>query len=241
MTDSAATNDAVWKSEAHVAAWAATAAERERGREAARRLVAELLPFDEGDAFLFVDLGAGTGAAARAVLDAYPASSAILAEYSPQMVEEGTRSLSAYDGRFRYVDVDLARGTWPEALAGPLEAVVSSLCVHHLPDHRKAELFAEVIERLAPGGWYVNYDPVAPEEPAVEEAWRRVSARRDPDAARRSAQRSAEEHERWENHVRHIAPLSSQLDWMRAAGFEAVDVYAKELDHAIFAGRRPVR
>ena len=69
MVDRAASNAAVWKSHQSVARWVATTDERERGRAWPRRLMAELLPFREEEAFTFVDLGAGTGAAARAVLD----------------------------------------------------------------------------------------------------------------------------------------------------------------------------
>jgi hypothetical protein len=36
-----------------------------------------------------------------------------------------------------------------------------------------------------------------------------------------------------------MIPLSPQIDFLRAAGFEAVDVYWKELDYALFGGRRP--
>jgi hypothetical protein len=37
-----------------------------------------------------------------------------------------------------------------------------------------------------------------------------------------------------------MSPLAPQLDWLRAAGFEGVDVYWKELDYVIYGGRRPV-
>jgi tRNA (cmo5U34)-methyltransferase len=239
MVDSTESNAAVWKSDASVAQWVATEEERERARVWPRRLLAELLPFEEDDPFTFVDLGAGTGAAARAVLDRYPASSAVLADYSPQMMEEGRRTLADYEGRYRYVEIDMAAGRWPAELAGGLQAVISSLCVHHLTDDRKQALFREIYERLAPGGWYLNYDPVSAEDPAVEEAWQRVQDRRDPGAAAKRANRTPEEQTRWENHVRHIIPLDPQLAFLRSAGFEAVDVYWKELDHVIFGGSRP--
>ena len=239
MVDSRESNAAVWKSDENVARWVATAGERERGRSAARQLLAELLAFDADDAFTFVDLGAGTGAAARAVLDRYPSSQAVLADYSPQMMEEGRRALADYEGRYRYVEIDLAEGHWPDELDGGLEAVISSLCVHHVPDERKRMLFGEVLSRLAPGGWYLNYDPVRADDPAVEAAWQQVQDLRDPEAAERRAHRSPEEHARFENHVRHITTLEVQLGLLREAGFEAVDVYWKELDHVIIGGRRP--
>lgn len=239
MVDSAESNAAVWQSEEHVAQWVATAGERERGRGQARRLLAEFLPFAPGDAFTFVDLGAGTGAASQAVLDQFPAATAVLADYSPQMMEQGRLALAAYEGRYRYVEVDLAAGRWSPELAGGLQAVISSLSVHHLPDERKAELFREIVRRLAPGAWYLNYDPVQAPEAGVGEAWQRVLDRRDPEAEERRTHRSPEEQARWENHVRHIVGLDTQLALLRDAGFEAVDVYWKELDHAITGGRRP--
>ncbi len=239
MADSAESNAAVWKSDASVAQWVATEEERERARAQPRRLLAELLPFAENQQFAFVDLGAGTGAAARAVLDRYPSSTAVLADYSPQMMEEGQRALAAYEGRYRYVEIDMAAGRWPDDLAGGLAAVISSLCVHHLTDDRKQGLFREIFERLAPGGWYLNYDPVSAEDPAVEEAWQRVQDRREPEAATKRANRTPEEQARWENHIRHIIPLDPQLGFLRSAGFDAVDVYWKELDHVIYGGRRP--
>jgi tRNA (cmo5U34)-methyltransferase len=239
MVDSAQSNAEIWKSDSAVAQWVATAEERERQRVRARQMMAELLPFAPSDAFTFVDLGAGTGAAARTVLERYPASRAVLADYSPQMMDEGRRALAPYEGRYRYVELDLIAGRWPAGLDAGLEAVISSLCVHHLPDERKRGLFAEIAERLAPGGWYLNYDPVAADDPAVEETWQRVQDRRDPEAAAKRANRTPEEQARWDNHVRHISPLGPQLDFLRAAGFDAVDVYWKELDHVIFGGRRP--
>lgn len=239
MVDSAQSNAAIWKSESSIAQWVATAEDRERGRARPRRLLGELLPFSEADAFTFVDLGAGTGAASQAVLDRYPNATAVLADYSSQMMEEGSRALAPYEGRYRYVEIDLDAGRWPAELAGELQAVISSLCVHHLPDQRKQRLFEEIFERLTPGAWYLNYDPVAADEPAVEAAWQRVVDERDPQAASKRANRSPAEQARWENHIRHIIPLAPQLGFLRTVGFEAVDAYWKELDHAIYGGRRP--
>ncbi len=239
MSETTHSNDAVWRDNEMVANWVARSDERERGRLSARQMMADLLPFSVGESFTFVDLGAGTGAASRAVLDRYPRARAVLADYSPQMMEEGRRELEAYEGRFSYVEIDLEQGRWPAELEAGLQAVISSLCVHHLTDRRKEGLFGEIFERLAPGAWYLNYDPVKAEDPEVEQAWAAAHDRRDPQAAERRAHRSEEEQARYENHVRHIIPLSPQLGFLRAAGFEAVDAYWKELDHVIMGGRRP--
>lgn len=238
--DTADTNAEIWKSGQGVAYWKSTQADRERRRGEHRRLIADLLPFGDDEAFTFADLGAGTGAAARVVLDRYPGAQAVLADFSPQMMAEGQQELAAYTGRFRYVEFDLARDDWPAQIPDPVAAVVTSLAVHHLADPRKQWLFGEVLAHLAPGGWFLNFDPVAPADPLVKETWERAGDRRDPAAAEKRAHRTPEEQRRHENHVRHMAPLDPQIGWLRAAGFEAVDVYWKELEYVIYGGRRPV-
>jgi SAM-dependent methyltransferase len=237
--DTPGTNAAVWKSGEGVAHFVAMARSHEQRFAAARRLMAELLPFAEEDSFTFADLGAGTGAAARAVLERYPRARAVLADFSAEMMAEGERELAAFAGRYRYVEFDLAGGAWPDGLPDPAAAVISSLCVHHLPDGRKRQLFGEIFARLAPGGWYLNFDPVDAGDPVVAETWQRVSDLRDPEAAAKRAHRSPQDQLRWENHVRYLIPLAPQVEFLRAAGFEAVDVYWKELDYVIYGGRRP--
>jgi tRNA (cmo5U34)-methyltransferase len=224
VTETLDTNAAVWQSEEGVASFLAASADAEPKFAHPRRLMVDLLPF---------------GAAARAVLDRYPRAEAVLADFSPQMVAEGERALAPYAGRYRYAEFDLARGGWPAGLPDVADAVISSLCVHHLPDERKRELFGDILAHLPPGGWYLNFDPVTAEDPVVTQAWLRAGDRRDPAAAGKRAHRSPEEHRRWENHVRYMIPLAPQISFLRAAGFEGVDVYWKDLDYVIYGGRRP--
>ena len=239
MSENGDTNEAIWKSDSGVSYWVSTAEDRERRRSEQRRLMAALLPFADDEEFTFVDLGAGIGAAARAVLDHYPHATAVLAEYSPQMMAEGRRALAPYGDRWTYVEFDLARGPWPTWIPEQVDAVITSLCVHHLPDERKQQLFAEVLVRLAPGGWFLNFDPVRAEDPLVAAAWERTSERLDPTEVAKRAHRTAEEQHRYENHIRYMSPLPRQLDFLRGAGFEAIDVFWKELDYVIYGGRRP--
>jgi tRNA (cmo5U34)-methyltransferase len=239
MDQSTDTNADIWKSEEGVQNWTAKTAEREQKRAAHRRFLGELLPFDEQDAFTFLDLGAGTGAAARGILDLHPRSTAILTDFSAQMMSEGQREMQDYEGRFQYVEFDMSTSSWPAAIPATLDAVVTSMCIHHLPDDRKQGLFAEIFEHLAPGGWYVNYDPVSSADPVVEATWERVNDRDDPEAAGKRLHRSPQEQHRFENHTRYVIPLAQQLDYLRSAGFQGVDVYWKHLENVIYAGRRP--
>src|SRR5579872_139431 len=96
------TNEAVWKDEANIKRWAAEAAGREAKRAEPMRIMAALLPFEDGDEFTVLDIAAGTGMAARAIMDHFPKARAILADYSPAMMGEGEKILAPYEGRYRY-------------------------------------------------------------------------------------------------------------------------------------------
>jgi SAM-dependent methyltransferase len=239
MDESTDTNAAIWKSEEGIQHWTAKAAEREQKRAAQWQFMGELLPFGEQDAFTFLDLGAGTGAAARGILELYPRSVAILTDFSPQMMGEGERQMQQFAGRFQYVEFDMSTSNWPAAIPATVDAIVTSMCIHHLPDHRKQGLFTEIFERLTPGGWYVNYDPVSSPDPVVEATWERVNDHDDPEAAPKRLHRTPQEQSRYANHVRHVIPLDQQLDYLRSAGFQGVDVYWKHLENVIYAGCRP--
>jgi tRNA (cmo5U34)-methyltransferase len=239
MDHTADTNAAIWKSAEAVQTWAAEEERHEPSRAAQRRLMALLLPFGEGEAFTFLDLGAGTGAASRAILGVHPSSTAILADFSAEMMRAGERLMQPFGVRYRYAEFDMAAGQWPEAIPAALDAVVTSMSVHHLTDERKQGLFTEIFGRLVPGGWYLNYDPVRAEDPVVEATWGRVNDHDDPDTAHKRHHRTPEEQARWENHVRYIIPLGQQLDYLRSAGFAGIDVYWKRLDYVIYGGYRP--
>ena len=151
MDISTGTNAALWKSEKFVESWAAWAVGRGRSNAVQWRLMGELLPFGEGEALTFLDLGAGTGSAAREILELYRRSTAVLADFFLRMMGGGEAQLQAFAGRFRCVAFDMLLGGWPTAIPAVLDAVVTSMCIHHMPDHRERGLFAEIFERLVPG------------------------------------------------------------------------------------------
>jgi tRNA (cmo5U34)-methyltransferase len=239
MDQQADTNAAIWQSGEIVQTWVAESDQRERSRRPQRELMAALLPFGDQDAFTFLDLGSGTGAASRVILRLYPRSTAVLADFSAEMMKAGEHEMQPFAGRYRFVESDLSASSWRTAVPAALDAVVTSLCVHHLPDERKRDLFTEIFGHLAPGGWYLNYDPVLAEDPVTETAWQRVNDRQDPGAVGQRLNRTPEQQARYENHIRYIMPLGQQLEYLRAAGFTGIDVYWKHLDYVIYGGCRP--
>src|SRR5258708_13501980 len=175
MDQSTDPNVAIWQSDEVVDTWVAEAKRQERNRAAQRRFMAVLLPFGEQEAFTFLDLGAGTGAASRAILDLHPRSTAILADFSSQMMAAGESEMEPFAGRYRYVEFNMTTGEWPAAIPAALDAVVTSMSVNHLTDDPNHGLFPETFAPPVPAGWCLNYDPVRTHDPLAEATWQRVT------------------------------------------------------------------
>jgi tRNA (cmo5U34)-methyltransferase len=106
----------------------------------------------------FLDLGAGTGATAMAVLARHPGASVVALDESEQMLAAAGAAL----GNAATTVVGGLAGPLPD---GPFDLVVSALAVHHLDGPGKADLFRRVARVLAPGGRFVLGDLVVPEDP----------------------------------------------------------------------------
>ncbi|MGZ4396025.1 MAG: class I SAM-dependent methyltransferase [Gaiellaceae bacterium] len=153
-----------------------------------------------------LELGIGTGETARRVLGHNPDARLTGIDESPPMLEQARLSLPA--------SADLRVGRLQDALpAGPFDAVVSALAVHHLTPEEKRDLFARVAAVLRPGGLFVLADVVVPERPEdvvtpIEEGY---------DLPDR---------------------LDDQLGWLREAGFEPEVAWAVR-DLAVVRATRP--
>jgi ubiquinone/menaquinone biosynthesis C-methylase UbiE len=100
-----------------------------------------------------LEIGAGSGLMAAAMLDAFPALDLTVTDYDSEMLEPGRRRLAHFGER---VSVQVADAT---SLAFPDETfdnVFSFIMLHHVVEWEKA--LAEVTRVLKPGGWFVGYD-----------------------------------------------------------------------------------
>jgi len=190
----------------------------------------------------FLDLGAGDGALSQLLLASFPAAEAILVDFSEPMLV-GVADRLAGRGRWRIVHGDLSRPAWRDGIPdGRYGAAVSSLAIHHLPAERKRALYAEVFALLEHGAMFVNLDYVrirGPlhglwEEELVENTLRL-------ERERPGGRTRAELEEELLGDAEEDRPdtVDEQLQWLRDAGFEDVEVHFKWAEAAIFGGVRP--
>ena len=213
------------------------------------RTLLALIPAQPDEAFTAVELGAGAGVLARAVLRAFPRCHYLALDGSEVMREQLRHSLAADGERVEVREFELGDETWRAALPDSLRCVLSSLVVHHLDGGQKRQLYADLARRIEPGGALLLADIVEPTVPRVAALF----ARQWDDAARAQSLAvvgdiSAFEQFRadaWNFYTPEGAdpmdkpsPLFDQLLWLREAGFRHVDCFWMYAGHAIYGGYR---
>lgn len=219
------------------------------GRREQVATLVELVPAEPGEEFLAVELGAGGGALAAAVLQAFPRCRYVALDGSAVMRERLATRLAGFGSRVEARAFALEDRGWRGALPRPLRCVLASLVVHHLPGPGKRALFADLARALEPGGALLLADLVAPPDDRARRLWARQW-----DEAARSQSREvtgglealeAFRRDRW-NWYADPAPdpedqpsgLAEQLGWLREAGFRTAGCFWMRAGHAVYGGYR---
>ena len=96
-----------------------------------------------------VDLGAGDGVLAAALLARFPAATLTALDGSESMRAAASARLASFGDRARVAAFDLSALAWWDRMFGA-HLVVSSLCLHHLNDAKKQYLYKAAADRIAP-------------------------------------------------------------------------------------------
>lgn len=195
-----------------------------------------------------LDVGCGDGILGRFLLDRLPGCRVTFVDFSEPMLD-ALRSRLAGDPRATILQRDFADPSWCSGLpAGTShDVVVSGFAIHHQPDLRKRELYAEIFGLLAPGGVFLNLEHVASATPAGEGIFDEffidaLHAFHGASGAARSREEIADTYYNRPDKTENIlAPIGVQCDWLREIGFCDVDCFFKVFELALFGGRRVLR
>jgi SAM-dependent methyltransferase len=192
----------------------------------------------------FLDLGCGDGVLGRALFSRYPNAQGVLLDFSEPMLDAARQKVQTSNAVF--VAQDYGLPDWVKAVQSyaPFDAIVSGYSIHHQPDSRKRELYAEIYELLTPGGVFVNIEHVSSPSPWLEALGDEVFidnmvAYNTRQGVSKSREVVAQEfHDRPHKEANILAPVEVQLQWLRDIGFQQVDCYLKIFELAVFGGLR---
>jgi tRNA (cmo5U34)-methyltransferase len=212
------------------------------------RIVCRLLAGLETPATI-LELCCGDGGLAEILLDAYPACSLRAYDGSPEMLSHARQRLARFGRRFCCESFDLAEKSW-RAGQYPLQAVVSSLAIHHLPGVQKLELFRDVFGMLTPGGIFVVADVVEftgqIEKNLAAEEWDEAVRRRSYELDGNLEAFEIFKREGWNMYrdsypddIDKPSPLFTQLKWLEEAGFYRIGVHWMLSGFTVFSAQKP--
>jgi tRNA (cmo5U34)-methyltransferase len=163
-----------------------------------------------------LDLGTGDGRLLALLRIDRPGAEGVAVDFSPTMLA-AARERFRDEPSVRVIEHDLDEPLPP---LGEFDVVVSSFAIHHCTDERKRSLYAEIFALLEPGGVFLNLEHVASATPALHRRFLEALGTTSEDPSNR------------------LAPVGSQLGWLREIGFEDVDCYWKWLELALIGGVR---
>jgi tRNA (cmo5U34)-methyltransferase len=179
--------------------------------ELPRRIAAALVRESAIDARRVVDVGAGTGAFLRVLLEEFVDADGIWVDASDAMLERAQTSLADLGKRVTFTLGDLRE---PEALPLAGDVVVSARAIHHFRPETVERFYRAAADALSPGGFLVDLDHFA-----MPGDWgTRYRAIRPSFVGGASGAGDSHSHD---------APpqrLDDHLRWLRVAGFEEPDV-----------------
>ena len=195
----------------------------------------------------FLDLGCGDGILGATILGEYPSSRGMLVDFSEPMLGQAREQLKEYADQLVFENFDYGKPDWVNRIQAhhPFDSIVSGYSIHHQPDTRKRQIYAEIFSLLKPGGWFINIEHVSSNSQLNIELFEHhyVSARyaiEQRDGGPRTFEQLADEYKNRPDKAANIlAPTELQCDWLREIGYEEVDCYFRIYELAVFGGRRP--
>lgn len=199
----------------------------------------------------FIDLGCGDGILGAALLDKYPKSWGVMADFSEPMLEQARIQLKEHKSQLEFVNLDYTDPTWAERVSalsssrGGFDAIVSRYSIHHQPDERKRVIYTDIFNLLVPGGWFINIEHILPAATLVMELLNDhiIDGRYAIEVANGGLKTRQEIADiflnRPDKETNLLTPVETQCNWLREIGYEQVDCYFRIYELAVFAGRRP--
>jgi len=196
------------------------------------QIALEVLPFPKMAALCAVDLGIGTGYFTERFLNYFPNSKVLGIDGAQAMIEPAKARLRSLASRVQFVTGDFRSLQQLTGHIGTADVVFSAYALHHLSRTDKEGLLRQVVELLAPRGWFVNADLIVADWPEVESHLQQLRADGIMERADGSDSRFADSastrrflNDLQANEGDQPLTLTEDLDFLRSSGLKNVSAF----------------
>jgi len=177
-----------------------------------------------------LDLGAGTGLLTAHWMKYCPDTEYVLTDIADEMLKVARSRFNGLNNVTCAVS-DYIR----ELPAGPFDAVISALSIHHLEDAQKEDLFRRIHDLLPDDGWFFNYDQFRSADEALnlvqDDIWVgkiHSSGMSDTDVARWQERRKLDR----------VCSVEAETAMLRRSGFAMAECFFLSGKFAVFAAKK---
>jgi tRNA (cmo5U34)-methyltransferase len=241
MTDT--TWQATWGDKGFIENWASKGSWQAPIRGVQTAMVLRMIPHPVEAPIRILDIGAGYGALAAAVLCDRLHATAVCLDASEAMLKLGPEKNSNLKNRMTFVQGSLESPDWLNSVNGSFDAVISSRALHHFTENqRRRDIFKEVFNLVRSGGCFINADNVRAATKSLTERYRsardeyldrfvRQSSGGKMNLVKARAATPSSYHGPHNN-----GNLEEELAWLKEAGFVDVDCFWKLTTTVVYGG-----
>ena len=228
--------DQAWESREFIDSWDERTEREKSIRDMQVKSVVYAIPHPKQQPIRVLDLGAGWGALAAAVLDDRPNATAVCYDASEEMIALGRERGARFAGRIEFVLGPLDAPDWTKRVSGPFDAVISARALHHLTHEQRRRVFREAYSLVRPGGCFINSDSLRAESETLKQRYRDIRQRWINGG--RETGPAEPQRVRLPHGAHYNGSMEEELSWLREAGFRDVDVFWKFTSYAVYGGFR---
>ena len=235
-----------WGDKSFIENWASKGSWQAPIRDVQTAMVLRMIPQPIDAPIRVLDVGAGYGALASAVLRDRPNATAVCLDASEAMLKLGPEKNPDLRNRMTFVQGSLELPEWLNSVDGTFDAVISARALHHFTENqRRRYIFKELFALVRAGGCFINADNVRGASKSLSERYRnardkyldryvRHSSGGKTNLAEAKAATPSSYHGPHNNGI-----LEEELAWLREAGFVDVDCFWKFTTTVVYGGFRP--
>jgi len=232
-----------WGDKNFIEDWASKGSWQAPIRDVQTAMVLRMIPLQIDAPIRILDVGAGYGALAAALLRDRPNATAVCLDASDAMLQLGPAKNPDLKHRMAFVQGSLDSPAWLNSVPGTFDAVVSARALHHFTaNQRRRHIFKELFPLVRSGGCFINADNVRAATKSLSERYRRArdeyldryvreSSAGKTNLADAKAATPSSYHGPHNNGI-----LEEELAWLREAGFEDVDCFWKFTTTVVYGG-----